>query len=256
MTDWLQGIFGLDGKVAIVTGGGGGIGRALSLGLAQGGARVVVADLIWEKAARVITEFSGLRVHGLAVKADISKAADVDHMIQQALTAYGQLDILVNNAGIYPSSPVESMPEGEWQRVLDTNLKGTFLCSRAAVRRMIPRRHGRIVNIASGRALAGAAGGAHYASSKAGILGFTRSLALEMAAHGITVNAVTPGVTDTDQPRAHYTEEQLQAVGKRIPLGRIGQPDDLVGAVLFLASEAGRFVTGQNLVVNGGQIFL
>lgn len=146
------------------------------------------------------------------------------------------------------------MAEEEWDRVIRTNLVGAFLCSRAVVPGFLKRRRGRIINITSGRAFRGAKNGAHYASSKAGLIGFTKALALELAPHGITVNAICPGITDTAQPRGHWLEEELYDQAKKIPLGRIGQPEDLVGPTIFLASEASGFVTGQTLLVNGGAI--
>jgi NAD(P)-dependent dehydrogenase (short-subunit alcohol dehydrogenase family) len=175
-------------------------------------------------------------------------------LVDVALKEFHRIDILVNNAGIFPTSPVEEMQEEEWDRVIGTNLVGTFLCSKAVVPHLLARRSGRIISLTSGRAFQGAKNGAHYAASKAGIIGFSKSLALELAPHGITVNVLCPGITDTAQPRGHQTEEQIYAQGQRVPLGRIGQPEDLVGPAIFLASEAARFITGQTILANGGGI--
>ena len=175
-------------------------------------------------------------------------------MIDHTLNEHGRVDILVNNAGIFPTSSVEEMAEEEWDRVIGTNLIGTFLCSRAVVSHLLTQRSGRIISLTSGRAFQGARHGAHYAASKAGIIAFSKSLAIELAPYGITVNVICPGITDTAQPRGHQTEEQIYAQGQRIPLGRIGQPEDLAGPAIFLASDAAGFITGQTILVNGGGI--
>jgi len=174
--------------------------------------------------------------------------------MERSLKEFLRVDILVNNAGIFPTSPVEEMSEEDWDRVIGTNLIGAFLCSRAVVPKFLEQGTGRIISMTSGRAFQGAKNGAHYAASKAGIIGFSKSLALELAPHRITVNVICPGITDTAQPRGHQTEEQIYAQGQRIPLGRIGQPEDLVGPAVFLASDAAAFITGQTLLVNGGSI--
>src|SRR5262249_22414368 len=156
--------------------------------------------------------------------------------------------------GFSPTSSVEKMSEEDWDRVIGTNLIGSFLCAKAVVPKFLEQGSGRIISLTSGRAFQGAKNGAHYAASKAGIIGFSKSLALELAPHGITVNVICPGITDTAQPRGHQTEEEMYAQGQRIPLGRIGQPEDLVGPAVFLASGAAAFVTGQTILVNGGSI--
>ena len=244
----------LKNRVAIVTGAGQGIGRALALGLAGEGAEVVVADVNDENAASVKREIEASGGTALATNTDVSKEDSVQDMVDESLREFGKVDILINNAGIFPVSSVEEMNEEDWDRVIGTNLVGAFLCSRAVAGKFLQQRSGRIISITSGRAFQGAKNAAHYASSKAGIIGFSKSLALELAPRQITVNVICPGITDTAQPRGHQSEEQIYAQAQKIPLGRIGQPEDLVGTALFLASDAAAFITGQTVIVNGGSI--
>ena len=244
----------LEQRIAIVTGAGQGIGRAIALGLAREGARVVIADVNEESASTVKNEIEAGGGGALVIRTDVSNEISVRAMAKKSLEEFGRVDILVNNAGIFPTSSVEEMREEDWDRVIGTNLVGAFLCARAVVPKFLEQGTGRIISLTSGRAFQGAKNGAHYAASKAGIIGFSKSLALELAPHGITVNVICPGITDTAQPRGHQTEEQMYAQGQRIPLGRIGQPEDLVGPAVFLASDAAAFVTGQTILVNGGSI--
>ena len=244
----------LKNRVAIVTGAGQGIGRALALGLAREGAKVVIADINEENAASVKSEVKASGGTALAACADVLNEDSVQTMVDKSLREFGKLDILVNNAGIFPVSSVEEMREEDWDRVIGTNLVGAFLCSKAVAGKFLQQGSGRIISITSGRAFQGAKNAAHYASSKAGIIGFSKSLALELAPRQITVNMICPGITDTAQPRGHQSEEQIYAQAKKIPLGRIGQPEDLVGTAVFLASDAAAFITGQTVIVNGGSI--
>ena len=244
----------LEQRIAIVTGAGQGIGRAIALGLAREGARVAIADVNEECANSVKNEIEAAGGRALVIRTDVSNEDSVQAMVERSLQEFGRVDILVNNAGIFPTSPVEEMSEEDWDRVIGTNLVGAFLCARAVVPKFLEQGSGRIISLTSGRAFQGAKNGAHYAASKAGIIGFSKSLALELAPHGITVNVICPGITDTAQPRGHQTEEQIYAQAQRIPLGRIGQPEDLVGPAVFLASDAAAFITGQTLLVNGGSI--
>ena len=224
------------------------------MAMAEEGAGVVVAELRQETADAVRRKIEEGRGTALAHATDVSQEASVDAMVRACLERFGKVDILVNNAGIYPTSTVADMDEDEWERVIGTNLFGTFLCSRAVTPHMLQQQGGRIISITSGRGLQGADNGAHYASSKGGIIGFTKSLARELAPAGVAVNCICPGVSDTAQPRGHRTEEELYASAARIPLGRIGQPADMARAAVFLASDRAKFVTGQTLVVNGGAI--
>ena len=244
----------LKDRVAIVTGAGEGIGRALAMGLAREGAKVVVAEINEKNALAVQREIQAAGGIAFALPTDVSNEASVQAMVSDSLRQFGSIDILINNAGIFPVSSVEEMREEEWDLVIGTNLIGAFLCSRAVAGIFLQQGSGRIISITSGRAFQGAKNAAHYASSKAGIIGFSKSLALELAPRHITVNVICPGITDTAQPRGHQTEEQIYAQAQKIPLGRIGQPEDLVGAAVFLASDAAAFITGQTLIINGGSI--
>lgn len=244
----------LKNRIAIITGAGQGIGRALALGLAREGAKLVIADINEEHAIAVKSEIEAAGGTALAIRTDVSDEDSVQGMVGASLREFGRLDILINNAGIFPVSSVEEMKEEEWDRVIGTNLLGAFLCSRAVAGKFLEQGSGRVISITSGRAFQGAKNAAHYASSKAGIIGFSKSLALELAPRQITVNVICPGITDTAQPRGHQTEEQIYAQAQKIPLGRIGQPEDLVGTAVFLASEAAAFITGQTIIINGGSI--
>lgn len=244
----------LKNRIAIVTGAGQGIGRALALGLAREGAKVVIADINEKNAMAIKDEIEAGGGTAMALRTDVSDENSVQSMLETSLREFERLDILINNAGIFPVSSVEEMREEDWDRVIGTNLVGAFLCSRAVAGLLLEQGSGRVISITSGRAFQGAKNAAHYASSKAGIIGFSKSLALELAPRQITVNVICPGITDTVQPRGHQTEEQIYAQAQRIPLGRIGQPEDLVGTALFLASDAAAFITGQTIIVNGGSI--
>ena len=241
-------------SVAVVTGGGEGIGRAIAIAFSNCDRRVVVADVNGSDARNVQEEIQKGGKKALAIEVDVSSEASVRVMINRVLEEFGTIDILVNNAGIYPSTSLEKLTSQSWDRVIGTNLTGSFLCSRAVVAIMLEKKKGRIINLSSSTAFRGAKNGAHYAASKAGIIGFTKALALELAPEGITVNAVCPGLTDTAQPRANMTEQEIYGKRDRIPLGRIAKPQDMVGPVLFLASDKAGQITGQTVFVNGGDL--
>jgi 3-oxoacyl-[acyl-carrier protein] reductase len=243
-------------KIAVVTGGAQGIGRAISLGLAREGANIVVADFQVEKAKAVAEEARAAGIESLAVETDVSREDSVKNLAEQTLRRFGRVDILVNDAGIFPQARVAEMTEENWDRVIDVNLGGNFLCCRAFVPSMRARKSGRVISIASGIAHTGAIGGAHYAASKAGIVGFIKALAREVGPDGITANAICPSIIDTALPRGHRSAEEMKERLLRNPLWHVMQPEDLVGAVLFLASNAAAYITGQAVNVNCGTVMI
>ncbi|HEY3305543.1 MAG TPA: SDR family NAD(P)-dependent oxidoreductase [Candidatus Binatia bacterium] len=246
----------LKDRVAVVTGGAQGIGRAIALGLAREGANVVVADLQGGKAESAAAEAQALGVEALSVETDVSNEDSVKNLAEQALKRFDHVDILINDAGIFPQAKVAEMTEADWDRTLDVNLGGNFLCSRAFLPSMRARKNGRIISIASGIAHTGAVNGAHYAASKAGIIGFIKALAREVSPDGITANAICPNIIDTALPRGHRSSAELQERLTRNPLGHAMEPEDLVGAVLFLASDAAGYITGQAVNVNCGTVMI
>ena len=245
----------LTGKTALVTGASRGIGRAIAVGLAGSGATVIVnfirnADAATETVS--IIESAGGRAW--SVQADVGVKADVDRMFSAARERFdGHLDILVNNAGGRAEvKPIATASESGWDRTMEINLKSVFLCSQAAVK-MLPDRSGRIVNVSSISARSGASLGlSHYAAAKAGVLNFTRNCAKELAPRGITVNGIAPGVIYTDIHKHETPKDELADLERRIPLNRLGQAEDCVGAVLFLCSEAASYITGEIIEINGG----
>ncbi len=243
--------FHVPGRVALVTGGGSGIGRAIALGLAGIGIHVGVGDQDPDRVTKVTAEIESreARTYGLVV--DVGRHADVQRLVAGVAERLGPIDILVNCAGIYPRKYVVETPEAEWDRVLATNLTGFFLTSQAVLPAMITRKYGRIISITSGIGTTGSPRGAHYAASKGGINAFTRSLAKEVIDCGINVNAIAPGTTDTPMMRGGYTSEQLAALAKTMPGGKLGQPEDVVGLVLFMVSDGAKDITGQVITFRG-----
>ena len=242
----------LKDSVAIVTGSGRGIGRAIALELATAGVKVVVnyagrSDKAEETLA-LIKETGGI---GLVVQADVSQATDVDRLLKTTLEHFGKVDILVNNAGITRDSLLLRMKEMDWDLVMATNLKGAYLCTKAVSKGMLKQRSGVIVNISSVVGLSGNAGQANYAAAKAGLIGFTKSIAKEFASRGIRVNAVAPGYIFTDMTETLPEGTQTEVL-RGIPLGRIGNPEDVAKVVRFLVSPEASYITGQTLCVDGG----
>ncbi len=241
-----------EGKTAVVTGGSRGIGRAVCLELAAGGANVVLCYAGNEAAAQeTVQAVEALGAKALAVRCDVSDAVQVDALVKSAVEVFGRIDILVNNAGITRDNLLMRMSEADFDAVVAANLKGAFLCMKAASRLMLKQRYGRIVNLSSVVGLRGNAGQVNYAASKAGVIGMTKSLAKELASRGVTVNAVAPGFIETDMTAA-LSEAARSAAQGSIPMGRLGGPEDVARAVGFLASDDAAYVTGQVLAVDGG----
>jgi 3-oxoacyl-[acyl-carrier protein] reductase len=248
-------LLSLEGKKAIVTGagrGGRGIGAGIAAALAQAGADVIVtARTNIADAEAVAQAVTSLGRHGIAVTCDVSDSASVESLFERAKSEWGRVDILVNNAGITKDGLLLRMTDDAWDSVLDANLKGTFLCTRAAAKLMVKQRAGRIINITSVMGQVGNPGQANYSASKAGIIGFTRTVARELGSRSITVNAVAPGFIETLMTDAMTGDLRDGALGK-IPLGRLGTPEDVGSIVAFLASDAASYITGQTITVDGG----
>jgi 3-oxoacyl-[acyl-carrier protein] reductase len=241
----------LEGKVALITGGAQGIGRAIVLLFAREGAKVVITDINVQKAQETCREVESLGQEGLAIGGNVADAREAEAMILQAVEKFGHLDILVNNAGITRDQVLLRMKEEDWDLVFSVNLKGAFHCTKAALRPFLKQKGGKVVNIASVTGQMGNAGQANYAASKAGVIGFTKSIAREYANRNIQVNAVAPGFIDTAMSQA-IPQRDREFLIKQIPMERLGTPEDVAEAVLFLCSPAANYVTGQVLNVNGG----
>jgi NAD(P)-dependent dehydrogenase (short-subunit alcohol dehydrogenase family) len=244
----------LAGKIALVTGAQQGIGKAIALAYGREGASVVINYLDNQAAAEEIaSQIRALGQRAVPLAGDVAQAADVRRMVE-AGESLGGIDILVNNAGIFPRVEFLDMTEAQWDEVLNVNLKGTFLCTQAVAQKLVERgRPGAVINLASSAAFRSSPRGVHYVASKAGIVGVTRATALELAPYRVRVNAIAPGTTDTAQPRYGMSEEELQAAGRQVPLGRMGTPEDVADLAVFLASDEARHITGQTIHVNGGQ---
>ena len=246
----------MQGRVAVITGAARGIGRAIAEKFAILGADVVIADMLVELAETTAKEISeATERNTLAVKVDVTDTKSVSEMIDQAMQKFGRVDILVNNAGITRDTLILRMEEADWDAVLAVNLKGAFNCSKAVIRPMMKQRYGRIVNISSVSGQAGQAGQTNYSASKAGLIGFTKALAREVASRQITVNAVAPGFIPTSLTN-DLSEDLKKSILGATPAGRMGKPEEIAAAVVFLASEEAAYITGQVLGVDGGMAMM
>jgi 3-oxoacyl-[acyl-carrier protein] reductase len=244
-------------RVAIVTGGGHGIGKAYAFGMAREGARVVVAEIDGKAAEVVTADLAREGYKALAIRTDVADKSSVEEMARLTVERYGRIDVLVNNAAIFATVPMSRAPFDEieieeWDRMMAVNLRGTWLACRAVIHDMRKRGYGKIINVSSGTALKGSASRIHYVTSKAGVLGFTRTLAREVGKDGIRVNCVVPGSTLSEQDPDEDTLKLRNAAVNERALKRVQRPEDLVGAVVFFASAESDFITGQSLVVDGG----
>lgn len=242
----------LAGRVAIITGGGQGIGQGVALCLARAGAHVVINETEQERTVRTVTEAQALGVQALGVQANVTHSSEIDRLVQETLSRFGRIDILVNNAGVVIVKSIEKQTEADWDNVLDVNLKGVFLCCHRVVQEMTKQKRGAIVNIASIAAFHYTVPHIPYAASKAGVVALTRDLAYEVARYGVRVNAIAPGPIETPMMSSALTPQQKETYAQQIPLGRLGQPQDIGNAAVFLCSDEASFVTGATLPVSGG----
>lgn len=247
----------LEGRVAIVTGAGRGIGRAIAVKLAESGAKVVACDIDETSAKETADRLNAQALSAISCLVDVTDPISVADMIESARENFGPVDILVNNAGIMFRTRILDISLDEWEKTMQVNLTGPFLCTQAMLPGMIDRRFGRIVNISSsaGRSVS-TLGGAHYTSSKAGLLGLTRAVAKEVSNYGITVNAICPGLIDTEMARKTTTERELQAFLDSFPINRIGTPDEVGDLVVFLCSDKASYITGVSIDINGGDLMI
>ena len=242
------------GKNVLITGGSRGIGKEIAIEFSKYGVNVAISYINnKEKAQEVIDEIEKNGAKGIAIKADVSKEEDVLNMVEIINNSLGQIDILVNNAGITKDNLIIRMKTEEWDDVIDTNLKGTYLCTKSVVRGMMKRRYGKIINIASVVGITGNFGQGNYSASKAGVIGFTKSMAKELASRGVNVNAVAPGFIETDMTK-NLKQDVKDSLVKSIPMGRPGKPKDIANIVVFLASEKSDYITGQVINVDGGMV--
>lgn len=246
----------LKGKVVIITGARRGMGKAHALKFAEAGCKVVVSDISQEDCQKVVDEIKKTGGEGLAVKCDVSKKDEVDKMVAETIKKFGKVDILVNNAGIAQFKPFLEMTEEEWDRTLDINLKGYFLCAQTCAREMAKQKSGVIINISSvamGQVGVGFPNIVHYCASKGGIVGMTEALAVELASLGIRINAISPGLIETPMiDPVKQDPKMMEGLMTRVPLRRVGTPEEVSNLVLFLASDASSYMTGSDVVIDGG----
>ncbi len=244
-------MFDLTNKIAIVTGASRGLGKAMAIGLAEAGANVVVTDIL--DTSETVNEIKKLGRETMGIKVDVSKKSDVEAMVRQSVKKFGRIDILVNNAGIFRMASAETMKEEDWDKVIAVNLKGQFLCAQEVGKQMIKQKSGKIINIASVAGKFAYAQAAAYNASKAGVILMTKTSAVEWGKYNIQVNAICPGVFATAMTKDFLGDKNfLQMIKTRVPLGRYGKPEELVGVVVYLASKASDYMTGHALVIDGG----
>lgn len=245
-------LFDLSGRVALVTGGSRGIGRAISLALAAHGAKVAINYASNAEAAKETASLIG-EGNATTLAGDVSNPTEAAALVEGTITAFGKIDILVNNAGVTADDLILRMSEAEWDKVIDTNLKGTFSVTKAAIRPMVRQRYGRIICVSSVAGLVGNAGQANYSAAKAGMIGFTKAIAKEVASRNITANVIAPGFIDTEMT-ADLTEQQRTQIVQMVAAGRTGKPEDIAPAAVFLASDEAAYVSGHVLTVDGGLV--
>ena len=244
-------LFDLEGKIAVVTGASRGLGKAMAIGLAKAGADVVVTDVL--DTSETADEIKKLHRESFGLKVDVSNQSDVETMVKQIQKKFGKIDILVNNAGILRTSNAEDFDKKDWDKVIEVNLTGTFLCAQAVGRQMIKQKSGKIINISSIAGLSGFASSTPYNASKAGVLLLTQTLAAEWGKYNINVNAICPGVFATDMTDNFLKDDQFKNMIKtKVPLGKYAESEELVGTVIYLASKASDYMTGHSLVIDGG----
>ena len=244
-------LFDLEGKTAVVTGASRGLGKAMAIGLAKAGADVVVTDIL--DTSETVSEIKKLNRESLGLVVDVSNKSDIEAMVKKILDKFGNIDILVNNAGILRTGDAEVIDKDDWDKVLQVNLTGQFLCAQAVGREMIKQKTGSIINIASIAGLGGYASSVPYSASKAGVILMTKTLAVEWGKHNVRVNTICPGVFATDMTDSYLKDKQFKDMIKnKVPLGRPAKPDELVGTVVYLASKASDYMTGHALVIDGG----
>lgn len=239
----------LEGKIGIVTGAGSGIGEAIAKKLAEEGCNLVATDINETSLNRVVNEILSSGYKAIGVKADVASKAEVEFLVSATIQKYGKIDLLVNNAGIYPASPVTELKEEEWNRVIDVDLKGVFLCSQEVIKYMIKQKSGAIVNIGSVDGKEPPGGNVHYSAAKAGVMNMTKSFALELAKYGIRVNSVSPGWVATPNVLAN---DRWKMIINKIPLGRLAKTEEIASGVLFLLTDYASYITGEILDINGG----
>ena len=244
-------LFNLDGKVAIITGAARGLGRSMAIGLAKFGAHVVITDLI--DTSDTLEEINKYDNQSIDLQVDVSDKTDVETMIKKTVDHFGSIDIFVNNAGILKTANAEDFSEEDWKKVIDVNLNGVFLCAQAAGKQMIEQKSGKIINISSIAGLSGYASSVAYSASKAGVISLTKTLAAEWGKHNIQVNAICPGVFATDMTADYLKDKNFkEMIESKVPLGRYAKSDELIGTIIYLASNASNYMTGHALVIDGG----